>query len=116
MRRVNAAGGGSATFYVDGESIGSHTTVSNSDFFAVGNYQGGNQQWGYLSNFRIYDGTNPPEQLPQLPGPPELLVSVDVLDGEIVFGGSAEYSGAVTGGPPTWPCRRDAGRRGPSGG
>ena len=49
--------------------------------------------------FRIYDGTQTPDQLPQPPGAPALLVSIDVADGEIVFGGSASYSGSVTGSP-----------------
>jgi hypothetical protein len=62
-RLTVAAGSGAATFYIDGQEIGSHTTVSESDFYAVGNYQGGGQQWGYLSRFRIYDGTHTPSQL-----------------------------------------------------
>ena len=68
-------------------------------FFAVGNYQGGNQQWGYVHRFRLYDGTHSPDELPQAYPPPELLVSVDVEDGEIVFGGASSYEGAVTGSP-----------------
>ena len=63
-RLTVAAGDGSATFYIDGEGVGDHSTVSNSDFFAVGNYQGGGQQWGYLYNFRVYDGTHGPSELP----------------------------------------------------
>ena len=68
-------------------------------FFAVGNYQGGNQQWGYLSRFRIFDNTYAPGVLPGNTPPPEMMVSIDVVDGEIIFGGSASYDGTVTGSP-----------------
>ena len=68
-------------------------------FYAVGNYQGGNQQWGYLSNFKIYDGTHTPGELPAIAGGPDMIISIDVVEGEIVFGGSASYDGTVTGGP-----------------
>ena len=68
-------------------------------FFAVGNYQGGNQQWGYVHRFRLYDGTHSPADLPATTPAPEMIVSVDVADGEIVFAGSASYSGTVTGSP-----------------
>ena len=68
-------------------------------FFAVGNYQGGNQQWGYVHRFRIYDGTHSPDQLPAAVPPPQMIVSIDVVDGEIVFGGAASYEGTTTGGP-----------------
>ena len=98
-RLTVAAGGGTATFYIDGEAVGDHATVSTSDFFAVGNYQGGNQQWGYLHQFRIYSGTNAPGELPAARAPAEVLASIDVADGELVFGGSASYSGLVLGAP-----------------
>ena len=50
--------------------------------------------------FRIYDGTHPPEELPRAEAPPVLLVAIDVdSGGEIVFSGSASYSGSVTGSP-----------------
>ena len=84
-----------------------NVVLVSSQFFAVGNYQGGNQQWGYLSQFRVYDGTYGPAGLPQAsapPGPPDsvetaLLASIDVQDGEIIFAGEASYSGSVTGSP-----------------
>ena len=63
-RLTVAAGQGTATFYVDGQVVGTHSVVSESDFFAVGNYQAGGQQWGYMYGFRIYDGTIPMEELP----------------------------------------------------
>eukprot|EP01051_Picozoa_sp_SAG22_P009034 SAG22_NODE_724_length_7634_cov_11.669808_7_plen_179_part_00 len=64
-RLTAAAGGSSVTFYIDGEQVGDHGAISTSDFYAVGNYQGGNQQWGYLNRFRIYDGMHSPDELPQ---------------------------------------------------
>ena len=94
-RLTVSAGGGSATFFIDGTEVGAHSTVSSSDvsvwrasliwvrtcvcfsspliqcvfvdvqFFAIGNYQRGNQQWGYLSRFRIYDGMHSPDELVQ---------------------------------------------------
>eukprot|EP01052_Picozoa_sp_SAG31_P012652 SAG31_NODE_745_length_12408_cov_4.755057_1_plen_562_part_00 len=62
-RLTVAAGEGTATFYVDGSAVGSHSVVSESDFFAIGNYQGGGQPWGYMYGFRIYDGAIPPSEL-----------------------------------------------------
>ena len=60
-------------------------------FFGVGNCGVcNNQQWGYLHHFRIYEGTNTPAQLPQALGPPNLLASVTVIGGEIIFGGERE--------------------------
>ena len=98
-RLTVAAGDGAATFFVDGESVGSHSVVSESDFYAIGNYQGGSQQWGYMHSFRLYEGTHTPAELPQLLSRHEPMVSIDVVDGEIVFGGTASYDGVVQGNP-----------------
>ena len=68
-------------------------------FFAVGNFQAGGQQWGYMHGFRIYDGTHLPGELPAVASIPDPLVSIDVVNGEIVFGGTASYTGTVLGSP-----------------
>ena len=73
--------------------------MSQSDFWKVGNCQCNTQQWGYLHSFRIYDGTHLPGELPMAAAIPDPLVSLDVVDGEIVFGGTASYDGVVQGNP-----------------
>eukprot|EP01051_Picozoa_sp_SAG22_P010635 SAG22_NODE_967_length_6262_cov_20.374980_1_plen_1008_part_00 len=98
-RLTVAAGDGSAHFYVDGAEVGSHSVVSESDFFAIGNYQGGNQQWGYMYGFRLYDGTHRPSALPASMIVPDPMVSIDVEGGQVVFGGTASYDGVVAGNP-----------------
>ena len=75
--------------------------MSVSQFYAIGNFQANDQQWGYVHRFRIYDGTYTPAELPQLLATaiPDALVSIDVVGGEIVFGGSARYTGVMQGSP-----------------
>jgi hypothetical protein len=62
-RLTVVAGEGTVTFYADGAAVGSHSVVSQTDFFAIGNWQGGGQPWGYMYGFRIYDEAIPPSEL-----------------------------------------------------
>lgn len=46
--------GGTTTYYIDGQGVGTVPLQSKTDVYAVGNYQGGSQQWGELDAVRLY--------------------------------------------------------------
>ena len=68
-RLTVAADGSATTFYVDSVQAGSYPQASESDFYAVGNFQGSTaqnpQNWGYMRHLRIYDGAFAPADLEQ---------------------------------------------------
>jgi len=53
---LSAVGSGSTTvFYIDGKYAGTSAFKSTSDIYAVGNCQGGTQNWGTFDNMKVYD-------------------------------------------------------------
>ncbi len=46
--------GGTTTFYLDGTQICSSNYQSTNSIYAIGNYQGGSQNWGQFDDVRIY--------------------------------------------------------------
>ena len=53
-----------ATYFIDGEEVASTDYHSESDFFAIGNYQDGAQPWrGPIHHFRVYDEGFSPNDL-----------------------------------------------------
>ena len=52
------ASGGTSTYYIDGQEVGTVPKVSTTGIFAIGNYQGGGQVFSqYLDNVYIYNNT-----------------------------------------------------------
>jgi hypothetical protein len=46
--------GGQTVFYIDGSQVGTAAAQSQSDIFAVCNYQGGTQPWGIVDEVKVY--------------------------------------------------------------
>ncbi len=47
--------GGAQYFYMDGRYVGATDRQSTSDIYAIGNYQGGSQNWGYVDQVVVYN-------------------------------------------------------------
>lgn len=46
--------GSNSEFYIDGVSVGTIAYKSTTEIYAIGNWQGGSQQWGQFDDFRLY--------------------------------------------------------------
>jgi len=58
------ANGSTTTYYIDGAQVGNAIAwVSTGTIYAIGNYQGGGQQWGYVDDMRIYNYARSTSQL-----------------------------------------------------
>jgi len=55
--------GGVQNFYVDGKYVGQTDRQSTSDIKAIGNYQGGGQNWGYVDNVLLFNYARTPAQV-----------------------------------------------------
>ncbi|MFC1771068.1 LamG-like jellyroll fold domain-containing protein, partial [Candidatus Margulisiibacteriota bacterium] len=54
---ITAVGNGSdnTKYYIDGQYAGSIAYTSVSDIYCIGNYQGGDQPWGYIAELIVYN-------------------------------------------------------------
>jgi fibronectin-binding autotransporter adhesin len=52
------ANGGTSTYYIDGQAVGTVPRASTTGIFAIGNFQGGGQDFSqYLDDVYVYNGT-----------------------------------------------------------
>jgi prepilin-type N-terminal cleavage/methylation domain-containing protein len=59
-----AVGQGSTTsFYIDGSLVGSVPYRSTAAVYSIGNYQGGGQPWGQMSDMRVYSRVLTPTEI-----------------------------------------------------
>ncbi|PIZ46503.1 hypothetical protein COY32_03175, partial [candidate division WWE3 bacterium CG_4_10_14_0_2_um_filter_41_14] len=64
---LTAVGDGGVTkFYIDGSYVGTSNYQSNSEISYIGNYQGGNQQFGSIDETRIYNRALSPKEVRDL--------------------------------------------------
>ncbi|MEC7001512.1 MAG: hypothetical protein VXX04_06715, partial [Actinomycetota bacterium] len=88
-------------YYIDGAEVARTDYSSETDFFAIGNYQGGSQPWrSRLHHFRIYDEFFAPSDLEYLPVgeaieagtcPDSSCCSLDVLSADHSSGHVGQY-------------------------
>ncbi|MCB0390318.1 MAG: hypothetical protein KDD58_03455 [Bdellovibrionales bacterium] len=58
-----SATGGSTQFFVDGVSVGTIAKATTADFYAVGNYQGGNQPMGTIDEVALFTRSLTPAEV-----------------------------------------------------
>lgn len=60
---VAVASDGTTRFFIDGKHVGTSASKSERGIYAIGNYQGGGQQFGTIDEFKIYNIELTPQQI-----------------------------------------------------